>query len=456
MNPHIFRRYDIRGLVGRDLTESLAKQIGQAVATQMRAQGRKKLVVGRDGRLSSPALSQALVEGVLSAGVTVIDLGEVTTPMVYFAAKTLEGANSCVVVTGSHNPPDYNGIKIVIDDVTLWGDAIQAIRKRIEQQAFELGRGEYRKLDIISSYRQAVVSRIRLMRPLKVVVDCGNGISGASAPDLIKALGCEVIELFCEVDGHFPNHHPDPAQPKNLQDLIQAVKAHDADIGLAFDGDGDRCGVVDDQGGILYADRQLMLLARDVLRKQPGANIVFDIKCSALLAKDIKRHGGRPIMWKTGHSLMKAKMQDSGAALGGELSGHIFFAHNWFGFDDGLYAAARLLQILAAQSKPSHVLFGELPDAYSTPELEVHCAEGQPQAFMQRFAEQAKFDDATLFTLDGVRADFVDGWGLIRASNTAPNLVVRFEGETPQALERIKDQFRKQILAVDPSLNLPF
>lgn len=456
MSSHIYRRYDIRGIVGQDLDAKRVYQIGQAIAAQMLSQGETQLVVGRDGRLSSPQLAQSLIQGVLASGVSVIDLGQVTTPMAYFAAKILSDVNSCAVITGSHNAPEYNGIKVVIGGVTLWGKMISALADRIQQQNFVQGEGQYWQHDILAEYQQAIVRRIRLMRPLKVVVDCGNGITGKFAPKILRALGCEVIELFCEVDGHFPNHHPDPAQPKNLQALIETVQAEQADIGLAFDGDGDRCGVVDDQGEILNADRQLMLFARDVLRKLPGAHVIYDIKCSALLAEDIKQHGGHPIMWKTGHSLMKAKMHESGAALGGEFSGHIFFAHNWYGFDDALYSAARLLQVLSAQSKPANRLFAELPNAHSTPELEVQCEEGQAEAFMQKFSQQAEFHQADIFKLDGVRAEFEDGWGLVRASNTAPSLVMRFEGRTPQALQKIQQQFRQQILAVDHLLKLPF
>ncbi|WP_083945004.1 phosphomannomutase/phosphoglucomutase [Thiomicrospira microaerophila] len=455
-NPLIFREYDIRGRVDTDLTPSLVGLVGLALGAQLREQGQRQVVIGRDGRLSSQGLSNALANGLLDSGIDVIDLEMVTTPMVYFAAKTLKGVNSCVVITGSHNPPEYNGIKMVIDDVTLSGDAIQQLAQRIRKQQFVSGNGCYALHDIGFDYQQAITNRIQLARGLKVVVDAGNGVAGATSPALLRELGCEVIELFCDVDGLFPNHHPDPAQPKNLQDLVAAVKTHQADIGLAFDGDGDRCGVVDEQGQILFADRQMMLFAQDVLSRQPGATILFDIKCSSLLAKQIEKHGGKPLMWKTGHSLMKAKMRETQAALGGELSGHLFFADNWFGFDDGTYAAARMLQIIAAQTRPASEVFASLPDGVSTPELEMRFAEGEAHAFMQAFIEKAAFDSGQICTLDGLRVDFDDGWGLVRASNTSSNLVMRFEGETPAALEQVKTRFRQQLLNTQEGLVLPF
>ncbi|UQB41972.1 phosphomannomutase/phosphoglucomutase [Thiomicrospira microaerophila] len=455
-NPRIFREYDIRGRVATDLTPALAEQVGWALGAQLVALKQSKVIIGRDGRLSSEDLSKALAQGLLASGIDVVDLGMVTTPMVYFAAKTLPGVNSCVVITGSHNPPDYNGIKMVLDDVTLSGAAIQSLAERIRQQDYVEGQGGYSKLTIFDDYQQTIHRRIKLARPLKIVVDAGNGVAGATSPAILRGLGCEVIELFCQVDGRFPNHHPDPAQPKNLADLIEAVKRHQADIGLAFDGDGDRCGVVDEQGQVLYADRQMMLYAEDVLHHQPGATILFDIKCSSLLAKHIQRFGGQPLMWKTGHSLMKAKMRETGAALGGELSGHLFFADHWFGFDDGTYSAARMLQIVAAQTRLASQLFAELPKGYSTPELELQFEEGGAHAFMQTLLASPQFPDAELCTLDGLRADFKQGWGLVRASNTSSNLVMRFEGETPAALERVKQQFREALLAVNSELNLPF
>lgn len=455
-NPQVFREYDIRGRVDTDLTPGLVEQVGRALGAQLSCLAQSKVVIGRDGRLSSEALSSALSKGLLSSGIDVIDLGLVTTPMVYFAAKTLDGVNSCVVLTGSHNPPDYNGIKMVLDDITLSGNAIQSLAQRIKNQDYVQGQGHYSRQAILQAYQQAIQSQIQLNRPLKIVVDAGNGVAGATSPAILSGLGCEVIELFCDVDGHFPNHHPDPAQPKNLQDLIHAVKAHQADLGLAFDGDGDRCGVVDEQGHILYADRQMMLYAQDVLQNQPGATILFDIKCTSLLAKHIQRYGGQPLMWKTGHSLMKAKMRETQAALGGELSGHLFFADKWYGFDDGTYAAARMLQIIAAQPQPASQLFVELPSGFSTPELELKFKEGGAHRFMQDFMAQAASLKGERCLLDGLRVDFNEGWGLVRASNTSANLVMRFEGETPDALERVKQVFRQALLTTKSDLVLPF
>lgn len=456
INPSIFREYDIRGVVDRSLTEVAVEMIGRALGTQVIRAGQTQLALGRDGRLSSPRLSQALIKGLLSTGLDLVDLGQVTTPMVYFAAKTLPNLHSCAVVTGSHNPPEYNGIKMVVADQTLYGDAVQNLRELIERNDFVMGEGRCRSLDIWPSYQQAIIERIKLARPLKVVVDCGNGVAGTFAPPLLRALGCEVVELFCEVDGAFPHHHPDPSKPDNLQTLISTVKREQADIGLAFDGDGDRCGVVDEQGQILYPDRQMMLFARDVLAQQPGAPIVFDIKCSSRLARVISDAGGQPLMWKTGHSLMKAKLRETGAALAGEMSGHIFFAHRWFGFDDGLYSAARLLQILTLQSLSASELFSQLPQGVATSELEWTMDEGEPTRFMQRFINQAQFSDAESCTLDGLRVDYADSWGLVRASNTSPNIVLRFEGDNEDALVRIKTLFRRQILQLEPNARLPF
>ena len=456
INPSIFREYDIRGVVDHSLTEVAVELIGRALGTQVIRAGQTQLALGRDGRLSSPRLTQALIKGLLSTGLDLVDLGQVTTPMVYFAAKTLPKLNSCAVVTGSHNPPGYNGIKMVVADQTLYGDAVQNLRDLIERNDFVVGEGHCQRLAIWPSYQQAIVERIKLSRPLKVVMDCGNGVAGAFAPQLLRALGCEVVELFCEVDGHFPHHHPDPSKPDNLQTLISTVKKEQADIGLAFDGDGDRCGVVDEQGQILYPDRQMMLFARDVLAQQPGAPIVFDIKCSSRLARVISDAGGQPVMWKTGHSLMKTKLRETGAVLAGEMSGHIFFAHRWFGFDDGLYSAARLLQIVTSHSLSASELFAQLPQGVATPELEWSRKEGEPVRFMQRFIAQAEFNEGERCTLDGLRVDYADGWGLVRASNTSPNIVLRFEGDDAEVLERIKTVFRQQILRLEPNARLPF
>lgn len=452
----IFRAYDIRGVVDVALTEMTVELIGRALGSEVLKSGQTKIVIGRDGRLSGPRFIDSLAKGLLSTGVDVIDIGEVTTPMVYFAAATLEGVNSCAVITGSHNPPNYNGIKMVVNGTTLSGDWIQTLLKRIQSDQFESGNGHLTQLNIEQAYHDAITKEVKLARPLKVVVDAGNGVAGAYAPKIIRDLGCEVVELFCEVDGTFPNHHPDPAKPKNLQDLIAKVKEVGADIGLAFDGDGDRCGVVDETGAMLYADRQMMLYSKDVLSRNPGAEILFDIKCTSLLAKEIEAAGGKATMWKTGHSFMKAKLKETGAALAGEVSGHIFFKDRWYGFDDGIYSATRMLEIVAGQTKPASELFASLPDAFNTPEMDVEFEEGQNYVLMDKLKAVVDFPDATIFDLDGIRADFSDGWGLVRPSNTTPVLVMRFEGETPEALHRIQQRFKAWIESVDADLTLPF
>jgi len=458
VEPSIFRTYDIRGIVDQALTEETVELIGKALGTELVRQQAKDIVLGRDGRLSGERFSKAITKGLVSVGVNVVDLGQVTTSMVYFAAETLPNLNSCVVITGSHNPPNYNGIKMVINGLTLYGEYIQALLERIQQTDFVMSArlGQYSRYDIAVDYQQSIVEKIQLARPLKVVVDAGNGIAGAYAPAILRRLGCEVIELFCDVDGRFPNHHPDPAKLENLKDLSQKVIETHADIGFAFDGDGDRCGVVDHQGGVLYPDRQMMLFARDILNRQPGAEILYDIKCTALLPKVIHEAGGKPTMWKTGHSFMKAKMRESGAALGGEVSGHMFFKERWYGFDDGIYTAARMLEIVAKQTLSTSELFNQLPNAYNTPEIDIPFAEGEHYAFMKKIEAIAEFPEAKIFALDGIRADFKDGWGLIRPSNTSPVIVLRFEGETPQALQRIQQQFKTLMLKVDPTLSLPF
>ncbi|MDG6777125.1 phosphomannomutase/phosphoglucomutase [Thiomicrorhabdus sp. zzn3] len=452
----IFRAYDIRGVVDEALTEEAVELIGRALGAEVIQSGQSKIVIGRDGRLSGPRFIERLAKGLQASGVDVIDIGQVTTPMVYFAAATLDGVNSCAAITGSHNPPNYNGIKMVVNGTTLSGEWIQTLLKRIQNDDFTTGNGQYSTLDIAPAYHDEIVDNIQLKRPLKIVVDAGNGVAGAYAPQILRDLGCEVTELFCEVDGTFPNHHPDPAKPKNLMDLIAKVKEIDADLGLAFDGDGDRCGVVDNQGEVLYADRQMMLYARDVLSRVPGAEILFDIKCSSLLPKEIEADGGKATMWKTGHSFIKAKLKETGAALAGEMSGHIFFKERWYGFDDGIYSAARMLEIVAAQSASAHELFAALPDAYNTPEMDVAFAEGEHYQFMEKLKKIAHFPDATIFDLDGIRADFADGWGLVRPSNTTPVLVMRFEGETQAALERIQSEFKALLHQIDPDLELPF
>ncbi len=455
MDPAIFRAYDIRGVVGESLTVEGAERIGRAIGTAALEQGEEGVVVGRDGRLSGPDLAAALRHGLQQTGLNVIDVGVVPTPALYFATHTV-GYSSGVMVTGSHNPPEYNGMKIVLAGETLSGEAIQDLRRRVAQGEFVDGEGAFEERDILSDYGRAIEEDIGLARSLKVVVDCGNGAAATVAPRLIRALGCEVIELFCEVDGRFPNHHPDPGQPRNLQDLIDAVTLNGADLGLAFDGDGDRLGVVDSDGTIIWPDRQMMLFAADVLSRNPGADIVYDVKCTRHLGRVIAEHSGRPVMYKTGHSLIKARMQETGALLAGEMSGHIFFRERWYGFDDAIYAAGRLLEILSLDPRPTAVIFGELPDALSTPELNAPIADGEKFAFMQRLVEQARFEGGEVNTIDGVRVDFEDGWGLVRPSNTMPSLVLRFEADNELALARIQELFRQRLLAVKPDLELPF
>ena len=451
----IFRAYDIRGVVGETLTEEIVYDIGRALGSEAYARGQQSVLVARDGRLSGPSLRDALAKGIQAAGREVIDIGRVPTPVLYFGTHYLH-TGSGVMVTGSHNPPQYNGLKMVLKGETLAEGDIQALRRRIETQDFTQGSGSLRQQDLVSDYIHTIVSDVRPVRGLKLVVDCGNGVAGDVAPQVLRALGCEVIELFCEVDGTFPNHHPDPSQPENLKDLINAVRTHRADLGLAFDGDGDRVALIDGEGGIIWPDRQMMLYAKDVLARNPGARILFDVKCSRHLAKFIAKHGGQPMMWKTGHSLIKRKMKETGALLAGEMSGHIFFKERWFGFDDGLYTAARLIEILAADARPVHEIFAELPDAISTPELRVDLEEGEQVTFMKHLVEHAQFKGAVLTTIDGVRADYEDGWGLVRASNTTPSLILRFEANTEAALKRIQSDFRAIMLKVDPELTLPF
>lgn len=456
IDPNIFRAYDIRGIVGQGLMPESVELIGRALGSAVCAAGEDTLIVGRDGRLSGPELSSALIEGARSAGVNVIDLGCVTTPMVYWAAATTPGVSSCAAMTGSHNPPDYNGIKMMVAGDTLSGEAIQALRRRIESGDFTEGEGGYEARNIAQTYIDDIAAKIDLARPLKVVVDAGNGVAGAYAPEVLRTIGCEVIELYCEVDGTFPNHHPDPAKPKNLADMIERVKAEGADLGLAFDGDGDRCGVVDEQGNLLYADRQMMLYACDVLSRQPSATIIYDVKCTSLLAREIERCGGVPLMWRTGHSFIKKKMKETGAVLAGEMSGHIFFNERWYGFDDGIYTAARMCEIIADQNEPASAVFARLPNAFNTPELELTFDRfGEHFAFMEKLKACADFADGSVFDLDGIRVDFEEGWGLVRPSNTTPVLVLRFEGQTPEALIRIKRRFADWIKRVDPGRALP-
>ena len=452
--PEIFKAYDVRGIVGRTLTPEVVAAIGQAIGSEGKKRGQKAICIGRDGRLSGPELSAALARGIQASGLDVIDVGRIATPMLYFAAYHL-GTRSGVMVTGSHNPPDYNGLKILLGGDTLAAEAIQDLRRRIIEGDLEDGAGTYSVHDIREEYLTRITSDVKLTRPLEIVVDCGNGVAGATAPELYRRLGCTVHELFCEVDGHFPNHHPDPSQPENLEDLVKALKSHGR-IGLAFDGDGDRLGVVTRGGKIIYPDRQLMLFAADVLSRNPGAEIVFDVKSTRNLFTWIRDRGGKPVMWKTGHSFIKKKLQESGAPLAGEMSGHIFFKERWYGFDDGLYAGARLLEILSKVDDIDATLNG-LPDAVSTPELHLKLAEGENYTLMEKLKHTARFDRAKeVITIDGMRVEYEDGFGLARPSNTTPIIVLRFEANDEAALKRIQNDFRKAILAVKPEAKLPF
>ncbi len=446
IDPAILRAYDIRGLVDKGLTEETVTALGQAIGSAAADAGQLQVVVGRDGRESSPRLAAALRKGLMQAGREVIDIGEVPTPLMYFATYHL-GTQAGVAVTGSHNPSDYNGLKTIIDGRPFWGEQIQALGQRIAEGNLVEGNGRETSVDILLAYRERVLGDVSLQRPLKVVVDCGNGVPGAVAPDILESLGAQVIPLFCEVDGRFPNHHPDPTVPENLTDLITAVRSEGADLGLALDGDGDRLGVVDETGHIIWADRQMMLYARSILSNSPGASIVFDIKCSGHLAGVIEAAGGIPIMWKTGHSLIKEKLRETSAPLAGEMSGHLFFNDRWYGFDDATYAAARLLEILAADPRPASDVFAELPEPVSTPEIRMDLAEGEPHRLINALMDQAQtFNNARVTTIDGLRVDFEDGWGLVRASNTQPCIVMRFEGVNEQSLQAIRKRFDSLIL----------
>jgi phosphomannomutase/phosphoglucomutase len=451
----IFKAYDIRGIVGKTLTPEIVESIGHAIGSEAMARGQKEICIGRDGRLSGEELAAALARGIRKAGIDVIDLGMVATPMTYFAAYQLK-TDSAVMVTGSHNPPDYNGLKMVLGGETLSGETIQKLRMRLENNDLVHGAGSYRQYDIAEEYLARIVGDVKLARPMKIIVDCGNGVPGAFAPKLYRDMGCTVEELFCEVDGHFPNHHPDPSQPANLVDLIAALKTSDAEIGLAFDGDGDRLGVVTKDGSIIFPDRQLMLFADDVLSRNPGAEIIFDVKSTRNLFSWIRARGGRPLLWKTGHSFIKAKMRETGALLAGEMSGHMFFKERWYGFDDGLYAGARLLEYLSKQSDINATLHG-LPDTINTPELNIQMAEGEHYALMERLQKTAKFPDAQeIITLDGLRVEYADGFGLARPSNTTPVIVLRFEADNAVALEKIQADFRRVFQEAAPDLALPF
>ena len=463
ISKSIFKAYDIRGVIGKTLDTDTARLIGRAFGSEVRAQGGDAVVVARDGRLSGPDLIGALSEGLRSAGVDVVNVGMVPTPVGYFAASVpLQLASgerrvdSCIVVTGSHNPPDYNGFKMVLRSAAIYGEQILALHQRIVDDNFASGSGSYTDYDISDAYLDRIVSDIKLARPLKIVVDTGNGVAGGLAPKLFRKLGCELVELFTEIDGNFPNHHPDPAHPENLQDVIKALKETDAEIGFAFDGDGDRLGVVTKDGQIIYPDRQLMLFAEEVLSRNKGAQIIYDVKCTRNLAKWVKEKGGEPLMWKTGHSLVKAKLRETGAPLAGEMSGHVFFKDRWYGFDDGLYTGARLLEILARVDDPS-ALLNSLPNSHSTPELQLKLEEGENCELIAGLQKNAQFTGADdILTIDGLRVEYPDGFGLARSSNTTPVVVMRFEADNDAALTRIQEDFRRVILAEKPDAKLPF
>ena len=454
--PEIFKAYDIRGIVDRTLTEAGAEAIGQALGTMARAKGVNRFIVGRDGRLSGPKLARAVSRGLNAAGMDVIDIGVVATPMVYFATHHFS-TGSGVMVTGSHNPPEYNGLKMMVAGDTLAAETIQDLRRIVESGKLATGTGKVETADIADVYMHRIVSDVKLARPMTIAVDCGNGSPGAFAPELFRRLGCKVIELFCDVDGNFPNHHPDPSKPENLEDLIAKLAKSDAELGLAFDGDGDRLGVVTKSGKIIYPDRQLMLFAEEVLSRNPGAEVIFDVKCTRNLFPWIREHGGKPLLWKTGHSLIKSKLKETGAPLAGEMSGHVFFKDRWYGFDDGMYAGARLLEILSRVKDPSRTLEA-LPDSISTPELNVALDhEGENHKLIAELQRTAHFDGATeINTIDGLRVEYPDGFGLMRASNTTPVIVLRFEADTQEALARIQRDFKRVLSAAKPDAAIPY
>lgn len=451
VNPTIFKAYDIRGVVDAGLSAEVAEHLGRAFGTEALAAGEKAVCVGRDGRVSGPALAAALMRGLAATGVDVVDLGAVTTPMVYYVAATRgkHGCRSGIQVTGSHNPKNYNGFKMVLAGRAIYGDEIQGLRRRMEAEDYAQGKGRIGKMDIVPEYAARIARDCKLARPMRIVVDSGNGIPGATAAATLRLLGCEVVDLYAKVDGDFPNHHPDPSKPENLADLIKVVHATGFELGLAFDGDGDRLGVVTQDGHIIYPDRQLILFARDILSRVKGGTIIYDVKCTQHLAPEITKAGGKPLMWKTGHSLVKAKLKETGAPIAGEMSGHIFFAERWYGFDDAMYTACRLLEILSRSANPSAVL-DALPTAFNTPELNVACAEGEPHKVVAQLLDQAHFPGGKVNDTDGLRVDFHDGFGLIRASNTTPVLVLRFEGHTQAALHRIEADMMAALKRVKP------
>ncbi|HED34252.1 MAG TPA: phosphomannomutase/phosphoglucomutase [Gammaproteobacteria bacterium] len=455
VNPAIFRMYDIRGVVATDLTPDTVRLVGQAFATECLKHNVSEVCIGRDGRLHSKALSVALTEGLNNGGCNVIDVGMVPTPVLYFATHHLNTGTG-IMVTGSHNPPEYNGLKMSMAGKTLYGDDITGLYDLIESAELNNASGDYREEALLDKYLERIVSDVKLARPMKIAVDCGNGVAGVIATRLFEKLGCEVTELFCDVDGNFPNHHPDPSKLENLQDVRAAIKNGQLDLGLAFDGDGDRVGVIDNEQNVIWPDRQMILYAEDVLSREPGAMIIYDIKSSYHLGREIAKMGGKPLMWKTGHSLIKAKMKETSAALAGEMSGHIFFKERWYGFDDGLYSAARMLELLSKKDDTAAQIFATLPDSFNTPEIQIYFEEGEHYAFMEKFKAQAKFEGTEISTIDGMRVTWDKGWGLIRPSNTTPCLVLRFEADDQASLKQVQQYFREQMLATDSSITLNF
>ncbi len=454
-SKEVFRAYDIRGIYGQTLTAEIVEEVGKALGSKALELGSRSMIIGRDGRLSSPVLFEALSNGVLSTGCNVTDIGVVASPVLYYATKTLD--SQCgVMITGSHNPANYNGLKMVMGGSALTSKDIDELYTRIEAQNYLQGEGQLSETDIIDRYIEEIAAGITVAKPMKVVVDAGNGVAGAIAPKLLRKLGCEVVELFCEVDGKFPNHHPDPSVLKNLEDLIKTVKLQQADIGLAFDGDADRLGVITNKLENIWPDRQLMLYAKDVIEQNPGAEIIFDVKCTRYLPLKIKEFGGKPTMWKTGHSHIKAKLAETKAPLAGEMSGHTFFNDRWYGFDDGIYTAARLLEIVARDTRSSSEIFQSFPDSVNTPELKLPISEERKFEFMQRFVNEADFGDGNISTIDGIRVDYPNSWGLVRPSNTTPYLILRFEADDEASLNAIQDSFREQLLRLDAGLKVPF
>jgi len=452
---HIFRAYDIRGIAETELTDEIVHAIGMAIGSEALDQGQQKVVVAMDGRESSPQIKAAMIQGLQDSGRLVIDIGMVPTPLMYFATHHL-GTQTGVMITGSHNPSEYNGIKIVIGGSALSGSAIAHLRDRVLSRQLVKGEGECQSGEVVEAYLDYIINDIAVAQPLKVVLDAGNGVAGVIAPRLFEELGCEVIPLYCDVDGSFPNHHPDPTVEANLEDLKAAIAEHNADLGIAFDGDGDRLGVVTATGQAVPADKLLMLLAQDVVSRNPGADILYDVKCTRNLNALISNYGGRPIMWKTGHSFMKEKMAETGALLGGEFSGHIFFKERWFGFDDGLYAGTRLIEILSTTDPDLDVQLEAFPASIGSPELKVESDDEQKFTVIEQLAARGEFGDGKVTTLDGVRVDFADGWGLVRASNTTPMLILRFEADTEEAMERIQSLFKDQLSNIDNSLQFGF